>query len=236
MSEHKPRSILYGRRKSHKLSPRQQWLLGHRLPNLSLSPPHAPDFTEWIAAARSGYEALWLEVGFGKGEHLAEMAGMHSDTLFIGCEPYINGVASLLGKIEDRRLDNILIHPGDAREVIEMMPEASIDRIFIIHPDPWPKRRHWKRRFIDPRTAAGIARVLCDKGELHIASDDASYLAWMLMHLGRQTALEWTAVSADDWRNRPPGFPGTRYSRKAETLGRRSIYLNFRRVARDART
>lgn len=232
MSENEPRSIVFGRRKGHRLSPRQRSLLENLLPTLSISPPDEADFATRLSETRSGYAGLWLEIGFGKGEQLAAMAAEHDDVLFIGCEPYINGIASLLGKIEDSGLKNILIYPGDAADILDKMPEAAIERAFVIHPDPWPKRRHWKRRFINPRTVAALARTIADNGTLHIASDDASYLTWTLMHLGHQPALEWTAESAQDWRRRPAGWPLTRYARKAETEGRKSIYLNFRRRPR----
>jgi len=171
---------------------------------------------------------IWLEIGFGSGEHLLWQAEHHSDIGFIGCEPFINGMASLLGAVEDRGLTNIRVHDGDARDALAWLPEASIGRIFILFPDPWPKLRHRKRRLVS-ETVPALARVLKQGGDIRFASDDGDYAAQALLAFQAGGQFDWLAERAGDWRMRPQDWPETRYERKAVSDGRRSAYLRFRR-------
>jgi tRNA (guanine-N7-)-methyltransferase len=172
-----------------------------------------------------------LEIGFGGGEHLAAEAEAHPDTGFIGCEPFVNGMAKALALIEAKGLDAVRLHFGDATEVIAWLPPASLDRVDLIYPDPWPKRRHWKRRFVQDASVAALARILRPGGEFRFVTDWPDYAAWTLERLIRLPAFAWTAERADDWRLAWPGFSGTRYEAKAKEAGRAPCYLIFRRTA-----
>ena len=174
--------------------------------------------------------AFWLEIGFGAGEHLAWQGARHPDIGLIGCEPFVNGVSSLLKRIDEGGLDNIRIHPDDARPLIESLPEASIARCFLLFPDPWPKARHHRRRFVRLETLDSLARILTDGAEFRIASDDSGLVDWMLYQLRRHPAFRWSATRAQDWRTRPEDWPPTRYEAKA--LHGRPVYLTFRRIPR----
>jgi tRNA (guanine-N7-)-methyltransferase len=175
-------------------------------------------------------DAVRLEIGFGGGEHFLHEAKNAPRTGFLGCEPYQNGMAKALAAIEAEDLRNIRLHYGDALGLIEWLPEGSLARIDILYPDPWPKRRHWKRRFVSAARAARLARLLLPDGELRFATDVASYAEWALLRLLRAPRLVWTAERADDWRKPWPGFPGTRYEAKAIAAGARPTYLTFQRA------
>ncbi len=172
-------------------------------------------------------------MGFGTGEHLAAQAESHPGTGFIGCEPFVNGVARLLALIADRNLGNVRVFADDARLVLEALGPASIGRAFVLFPDPWPKSRHHKRRFIAPATVDALARVLKDGAELRVATDHAEFCRWTLRHVLAHAAFEWPARGPADWRIRPPDWPATRYGVKAEAAGSHSVYLTFRRRPRD---
>jgi tRNA (guanine-N7-)-methyltransferase len=161
------------------------------------------------------FAQTWLEVGFGAGEHLFWQAERHPEIGVIGAEPYEGGTAKLLSKLAETPLANIRIHEGDAREVIEALPDASLGRVFILFPDPWPKTRHHKRRFVQTQTLDALARVLKPGAELRFATDDADYLAWALERLIAHPAFAWTAERASDWTTRPADWPQTRYEAKA---------------------
>jgi tRNA (guanine-N7-)-methyltransferase len=175
-------------------------------------------------------EAIELEIGFGGGEHLRARAKAHPERGFIGCEPFVNGMAKLLGAIEADALGNIRLHQGDVRDVLAWLPDGCLTEIFLLYPDPWPKRRHWKRRLINEATLAAMARVLRPGAHLRFASDSADYVHWTLLRGLRCGLLEWTAISADDWRRPWPQFSGTRYEDKARREGRTPVYLVFRRL------
>lgn len=175
---------------------------------------------------------FWLEIGFGGGEHLAWQAAHHPDVGFVGAEYFFNGIASLLRHIDDRRLENLRIYDGDVRDFLPRLTAGSLNRIFILFPDPWPKSRHNKRRLIQDDTLGELVRVLADGGELRLATDDPDYLCWMLEHLIHREDLLWTAEQAQDWRERPADWPETRYERKAIEAGRKPAYLTFRRSFR----
>ena len=219
----------YGRRKARPLSERKDRLLDELLPRLRLrlATPAPSPLASLFAQPVSD---VWLEIGFGSGEHLAWQAGPHPDVGCSGCEPFINGVASLLGRIEDSGLETVRIHDGDAREALDWLPETSIGRAFVLFPDPWPKKRHLKRRLLSPETVAQLARVLRSGGELRFATDNGDYAGRALSLFLESGAFQWLAESAKDWRERPADWPETRYERKALAASRKPAYLSFRRL------
>ena len=219
----------YGRRKARPLSQRQAHLLAELLPALRL-PLDAPAPAPLARLFPLPLTDIWLEIGFGSGEHLLWQAEQHKDIGCIGCEPFINGVASLLGKIERSGLQTIRIHDGDARDVLAWLPPQSIGRIFVLFPDPWPKKRHAKRRLLTPETIAQLARVLREAGDLRLATDSGAYAGEALRTVLASGAFAWTAEVARDWRQRPPDWPETRYERKALSTTRKPAYLSFRRL------
>jgi tRNA (guanine-N7-)-methyltransferase len=214
VSEHPERSRLqiYGRRKGAKPSARQERLRETLLPRLALSLEPGRDPRGLFG---DPVDAVWLEVGFGAGEHLVAQARANPGVGLIGAEPYITGVDKLLSRIEENDISRIRIHEGDGREVIAALPEASIDRFFLLFPDPWPKTRHHKRRFVQMELLDALARVLKPGGEIRFASDDAGYVAWTLERLMAHPAFRWTVNRPRDWKVRPTGWPQTRYEAKA---------------------
>ena len=204
------RRKLYGRRKGPKLSSRQADLRDSLLPKIAFDP--AKDAR---AQFRPDIKALWLEIGFGAGEHLHQLAGEHPDIGMIGAEPYEMGVAKLLSKISEEPRPNIRIHEGDGRDIIAALPDASLDRFFLLFPDPWPKTRHHKRRFLQMEMLDELARVLKPGAELRFATDDKSYLPYALERLTAHRDFAWTARGPKDWKMRPEGWPPTRYEAKA---------------------
>jgi tRNA (guanine-N7-)-methyltransferase len=224
---HSPRAF-FGRRKGHKLRSHQAALFDTLLPQLALDldQPAPSDLPALFPRPTDG---LHLEIGFGGGEHLIAQAEEHPHIGFIGVEPFVNGMAKALAAIEARGLSNIRLHFGDAIFLLEWLPDNSLGRVDLIYPDPWPKRRHWKRRFVQEATLAAITRVLRSGGEFRFVSDIPDYAAWTLQHGLRAVGLEWTATRADDWRQPWPGFTSTRYEAKAERAGRLPCYLIFRK-------
>ena len=176
--------------------------------------------------------AIWLEIGFGGGEHLALQAERHPDIGFVGCEVFENGIDKLLAQIEGRRLGNVRIFSDDARLLIAALPPASIARVFVLFPDPWPKRRHHKRRIVSEETLDRLAEIMTDRAELRLATDDGDYLCWMLERVTSHPAFEWLARRPGDWRDRPADWPPTRYEEKARAAGRRPAFLIARRRPR----
>jgi tRNA (guanine-N7-)-methyltransferase len=175
-------------------------------------------------------EEVRLEIGFGGGEYMIGEAQANPRIGFIGVEPFVNGMAKALAVIAAQSLSNIRLHHGDATEVLAWLPAASLTHVDLLYPDPWPKRRHWKRRFVQDSSIAAIARALRSDCEFRFATDIADYASWTLRHMLRCSDFEWTAARADDWRRAWPGFPGTRYEAKARREGRTPCYLTFRRV------
>jgi tRNA (guanine-N7-)-methyltransferase len=225
----RPRRILYGRRQGRPLRPGRRQLLELRLPGLriELAPGLDPR-----TLFRPEPAEIWLELGFGGGEHLAETAKRNPGVGCIGAEPFQAGVARLLALIEAEGLDNIRIHPDDGRTLIEALAPASIRRCYILFPDPWPKLRHHKRRLVRRETLDQLARVMSDGAILALASDDADYVEWM-----RSTALAHPAFRGLRWRPeetgaRPEGWIATRYEAKALAKGLRPHYLMFERRER----
>jgi tRNA (guanine-N7-)-methyltransferase len=217
----------FGRRKGHPLRPHQAALFDTLLPRLALdlTEPPPPD----LRALFAGADDVRLESGFGGGEHLIAEAQRLPRTGFIGVEPFVNGMAKALAAIEQRELGNIRLYHGDTTNMLAWVPPASLSRFDLLYPDPWPKRRHWKRRFVQDKTVAAIARVVRPGGEFRFASDIPDYVAWTLVRLRRAPDFIWTAEQADDWRKPWPHWPGTRYEAKAKREGRVPSYLIFRR-------
>jgi tRNA (guanine-N7-)-methyltransferase len=219
----------FGRRKGHKLRSHQTDLIDNLLPRLALDigAPAPENLGEIFEAP---LDDARLEIGFGGGEHLIAEALAFPNTGFIGCEPYVNGMAKILTQIEAHNIGNVRLFAGDAAELLAWVPEHSLSRIDLIHPDPWPKRRHWKRRFVQDATVDAMARALKGGGEFRFVCDIDDYVAWTLAHLLRAPDFAWLAERADDWRLPWDGYTMTRYGRKAEREGRVAAYLRFRRA------
>jgi tRNA (guanine-N7-)-methyltransferase len=223
-----PQRAFFGRRKGHALKPRQAALFDTLLPHIALDPsgPAPADLRLLFADV----DDVRLEIGFGGAEHLIGQARSHPRTGFIGSDAFINGVAKALAAIDAQKLANVRLHYGDASELIGWLPGASLTRIDLLYPDPWPKRRHWKRRFIQDESLRRLARILKPGGELRFATDIGDYMAYALTRVLRSPDFEWTAVRADDWRRPWPDFSGTRYETKARREGRTPAYFIFRKA------
>ena len=194
----------FGRIKSRAIKPRQGALMETLLPSIAID----------LAAPPLGEGETWLEIGFGGGEHLAEQAARRPDVRFLGAEPFLNGAASALRHIDERGLQNVRLHIGDARDLLAALPDAGVDRLFLMFPDPWPKARHRKRRLLNPETAAAFARVLKPGGRLRFATDWGDYADRGLETLLASGAFTWPAERADDWRTPPGDHVTTRYEEK----------------------
>ena len=212
------------------MRPRQKALIEELLTRLAVAiPERGPlDPAALFGATPS---SVWLEIGFGGGEHLALQAERNPEAGFIGCEVFDNGIVKLLARIQAGRLENIRIFADDARLLLAALLPASIDRVFILFPDPWPKRRHHKRRIISRETLDSLAEIMTDNGELRLATDDAGYLCWMLAEVTDHPAFEWLARRPSDWRERPADWPSTRYEEKARAAGRSPAFLRLKRRA-----
>ena len=228
-SHNPPRPALYGRRKGKPLRAAQAGRYETLLPKLRLDPsaPAPDDLATLFEAEVTDFR---LEIGFGGAEHLLSEAEREPATGFFGVEPFVNGLAKALTGIEERGLANVRLYDSDAAFLLDWLPDACLSRIDLLYPDPWPKKRQWKRRFISAENLGRIARVLKPGGEFRFASDIASYVEWTLAHMRREPRLVWTAERADDWRLPWSGWPGTRYEAKAKREGRVPAYLIFRRV------
>ena len=229
-----PRRNLYGRRRGKHLKPKQAELVERMLPGLMFpgaSWKENPDRTLVPTGAVFGREGpVWLEIGFGSGEHLARLAAESPEIGFIGCEPYENGVASLVSKIAASGIRNIRIYPGDVRDVLDVLPDGSIGRAFLLYPDPWPKKRHHKRRFVTPGFLRPLARVLERGAEFRVATDVPDYARQTLEQVPRDGAFEWTATRSRDWKRPWAEWQSTRYETKAVENGRIPIYMTFKRI------
>ena len=219
---------LFGRRKGKPLRPSRQKLMDELLPRLRIPRPGEGEEIDPAALFDFPPKAVWFEVGFGKGEHLAWQAEHNPETGFIGCEPFETGLAGLCAEIEDRDLHNVRVFEDDAALLLAALKPNSLERVFVLFPDPWPKKRHHKRRFISPSRLDLIARALRDGAELRLGTDHPGYAAWMLRHLLARDDFEWLAERPADWQVRPADWPPTRYEEKALQEGRKSVYLRFR--------
>jgi len=229
--EHPTRATeaFFGRRKGKPLRTNQVRLMGEQLSVLKLdlnSPPPAA-LSELFAVP---VNRIRLESGFGGGEHLIHRAKENPETGFIGVEPFVNSMAKLLARTEEMGLENIRLFDDDSTLVLDWLPDACIDQIDLLYPDPWPKKRHWKRRFVSDANVSRFHRVLKPGGLFCFASDIDTYVNWTLQHMARHDGFEWTAQNAADWLTPYDNWPGTRYEAKAKREGRSSAYLTFRRL------
>jgi len=219
----------YGRRKGKPLRIGQATAIADLLPRLAVDLATAPIDPRGLFSP--AVDDVWVESGFGGGEHLVATAAANPSIGFIGAEPFVNGMAKALVAIHEADLDaRIRLHHADSVLLLDALAPASIGRFYLLYPDPWPKKRHWKRRFVETDNLDRIARVLRPGGEFRFASDWAPYVDWALKRVLDHPAFEWTARVADDWRRPWAGWPGTRYEEKAIREGRTPAYLVFRRV------
>lgn len=227
----RPWRNFYGRLKGKALHPRQERDLEEVLPRVRLegvSYEENPKRTPLDIAALTGGKPLWLEIGFGAGEHLVHQAKCNPDTVFIGAEPYVNGVAALLGKIRREGVENILVHWGDARDLFDVIPDGSVEKAFLLYPDPWPKARHHRRRFVTPEHLEPLHRVMAAGTELRVATDIPDYVRQTLEEVPR-AGFSWQAIRPEDWREAWNDWLSTRYEQKALREGRVPHYLTFLR-------
>jgi tRNA (guanine-N7-)-methyltransferase len=222
--------LVYGRRKGHRLRPGRRRLLEELLPQLQVPLPTGGPLDPVSLSARRS-QRIWLEIGFGGGEHLAAHAAAHPEVGLIGCEPFIAGVARLLSLIQAQDLTNIRLFTDDARLLMQALRDHCLERVFVLFPDPWPKTRHHKRRIVNPQTATEFVRLLRPGGEVRLATDDMDYVRAMLLSLRGRPQLRWQARRAADWRQRPADWPISRYESKALAAGRACVYLRFVRAA-----
>jgi tRNA (guanine-N7-)-methyltransferase len=233
MTAHKPGdpttiNRLYGRSSGHKLRKGQADLVETLLPQIAV-----PDEGELTSQRLFGDDRpLHLEIGFGSGEHLVFRADLLPDHGFIGCEPFVNGVATALGHIRDQHLANVRLHMGDALEVLRRLPDQSLTMVYLLHPDPWPKARHAKRRMVNDRPVDLFAAKLRSDGEFRLATDDPTYLTWALMTMQQRHAhqFDWLAERPKDFLEPSGGWIETRYGAKSRREGRRPYYLRYRRI------
>ena len=216
---------LYGRRQGHKLRPGQSDLVEQLLPEISVPGSGDLDAPALFGDARP----LELEIGFGKGEHLVWQAAQRPGHGFIGCEPFLDGVAGALMKIDETGLDNIRLHMGDAIEVLERLPDASLERAWLLHPDPWPKARHAKRRFMNAGPIGLIAQKMKPGGEFRFGTDHPVYVRWAMMVMGQSQDFDWLGEHPADFLVRPADWPETRYEAKARSKGHEVWYFRYRR-------
>jgi tRNA (guanine-N7-)-methyltransferase len=223
-----PTRAFFGRRKGHALKPRQAALFDTLLPKLALDLGNAApsDLRKLFA---SEVDSVRLEIGFGGAEHLISEAKAHPRIGFLGTDAFVNSIAKALVAISDSALANICLYFGDASELIDWLPDEGLSRIDLLYPDPWPKRRHWKRRFIQDESLTRLARILKRGGELRFTTDIGDYSAYALARVLRSKDFKWTAECADDWRKSWAGFYGTRYEAKAKREGRKPAYFIFER-------
>jgi tRNA (guanine-N7-)-methyltransferase len=218
----------FGRRKGHPLRAHQAELFDTLLPRLAVDLTRPAENLGTLFPLP--LDDIRLEIGFGGAEHLIGQAQAHPRVGFIGCEPFVNGMAKALAAIDAQNVSNIRLHHADAVDLLDWLPENSLGRVDLLYPDPWPKRRHWKRRFVNAANIARLARVLRPGGEFRFATDWANYAEWTLLRLSRAREFDWTAQRADDWRRPWAGFSQTRYEAKAIREGRVPCYLVFRRA------
>jgi tRNA (guanine-N7-)-methyltransferase len=216
----------FGRRKGKSLRQHQADLIDTLLPRLIVDLAAPCDLAGLFPRPVEGYV---LEIGFGGGEHLVREATAHPHLGFIGVEPFVNGMAKMLAEIERKAIDNVRLYTADAANVLPWLPAASLDLVYLLYPDPWPKTRHHKRRFVSDRTVKAIARILKPGGEFRFATDIDHYAAWTLAHLLRSPDFVFAAERASDWKTPWPAWESTRYEAKALREGRTPCYLSFRR-------
>ncbi|MEQ1403942.1 tRNA (guanosine(46)-N7)-methyltransferase TrmB [Neorhizobium sp. Rsf11] len=219
----------FGRRKGKPLRERQAEGMATLLPALKLD-LQAPAPARLSDLFPVPVDELRLEIGFGGGEHLIHRAQESPRTGFIGVEPFVNSMAKLLSRVDQLGLKNIRVYDDDATQVLDWLPDASLDRVDLLYPDPWPKRKHWKRRFVSEVNLDRFHRVLKPGGLFCFASDIDTYVNWTLIHCRDHGGFQWLAEQSSDWLTPFAGWPGTRYENKARREGRSSAYLTFRKT------
>lgn len=236
----------YGRRKGKRLRAGQQALVETLYPQLAIDVVDRGDaetgpHPEWagsvdphalFAGRMDAPRALWLEIGYGGGEHLAHQALQNPDVGFIGAEPFLNGISKLLTKIHENNISNVRLYGDDVRPFLDSLPDGCFEKIFLLFPDPWPKSRHWRRRFVNEWNLDMLGRLLIDGGELRVASDDPTYQTWTMRVAPVHRLFRWTARTARDWQTRWADACPTRYEQKAIRCGRTPMYFSFRRRPR----
>jgi tRNA (guanine-N7-)-methyltransferase len=216
---------LYGRAKGHTLRPSQAALIADLLPTVAV--PDGPLDSQILFGESRPLE---FEIGFGAGEHLAGQAAGRPESGFIGAEPFLNGVVGALLHMRDQKLSNVRLHMGDALDALGRLPDTSLQRVYLLHPDPWRKARHAKRRMMNPGPLDRIAAKLQPGGEFRFGTDDPTYVRWAMMQMNKRRDFEWQAKSAADFLIRPDDWPETRYERKARRMGHEVWYFKFRRT------
>jgi tRNA (guanine-N7-)-methyltransferase len=227
-----PRFDWHGRRQGRKLRSGRKKLVEELLPQIRLTLPPGEGPLDPRSLFSPPLEQLWLEIGFGGGEHLAGQAARHPEIGFIGCEVFLNGLASALAHIHREKLTNVRLLHDDARGLLPRLPDAAIGRVYLLFPDPWPKRRHRDRRFTGRANLDGLARIMADGAELRIASDDTGFIRWTLEQARLHPDLAWQARRPQDWRQPPGDWIATRYQEKALKAGRSPVFLTFQRRPR----
>ncbi|MDY0871793.1 tRNA (guanosine(46)-N7)-methyltransferase TrmB [Dongia rigui] len=224
-----PRRNFYGRRQGRPLRENRKKLMETLLPSITVAvrPNETIDPAALFTSPKDEY---WLEIGFGGGEHLAAQAKANPQAGLIGCEIFLNGIASALSHIDADKLDNVRIYPEDVRDLLPALKPQSFTKIFLLFPDPWHKARHAGRRFVNQANLDIVANLLKPGGEFRIGSDDPVYIGWSLAHTTRHKAFQWLATSAADWAIRPDDWPASRYEQKAIRQGRVPHYFRFKRV------
>ncbi len=225
---------IYGRRRGKALNQIRQDLMDQLLPAVAVPLEEGDANIDPRAWFEGKVREVWFEIGFGKGEHLAWQARNNPDVGFIGCEPYENGVAGLLTEISEHKLGNVRVWMDDAAVLLAALRPASVSRAFLLFPDPWPKARHHRRRFVNPDRLDILSRALADGAEFRAATDHADYGDWIVRHMSAREDFEWTAERAADWQSRTRDWPQTRYEGKALARGDKPLYLRYRRVGREA--
>ncbi len=218
----------YGRRKARRLSDAQQNVWDNLLPQLRIMLPEEGCID--VASLKEHYKECWLEIGFGAGEHLVHMAQTYPDILFIGCEPFANGVAKCLLDVREHHIDNIRIFPDDVQLLLDALPENCITRTDILFPDPWRKKAHHKRRLVNPVTLNKISRIMPEESLLWLASDHENYVEWMLEHITLHPHFEWLAENKADFLLPPQDWTQTRYQGKALKEGRHATFIQCRKI------
>lgn len=225
----------YGRKKGRVIRDKKQKLLDNLLPQIRVQSTESrvqnvESGPQQDSALRTLDSTLWLEIGFGSGEHLAHRAGQNRNVNFIGCEVYQHGIGNFLKSVEEKKLKNVRIFTEDARLLLEQLPENSIDRIFILFPDPWPKLRHHKRRIINQDTLKLLHKILKPEGKLNIATDWPNYAQWIMIRITNHGGFEFMANSPNDWKNPPEDHITTKYQAKAQRESRTPVFLNFAKI------
>lgn len=224
--------VIYGRRSARRLRAGRRRAVERALPDLRIELPPGREPIDVASLFRHAPREIFLEVGFGAGEHLVQQARDHPEAGFIGCEPFFDGVARLVQALDEDGIGNVRVFMDDARLLLQYLASSCLVGVYVLFPDPWPKTRHHKRRFISPPVVRELARVMAPGAELRVATDHPDYLVWIVEHLHRTAAFEWLARRPDDWRRRPTDWPPTRYEQKAIATGRTCTFLRYRR--RDA--